>query len=100
MDQPSNKRDMKKEKLIEELQKLPDGIEVVVFDWRKNLSEDDGDGSGAGIYPEFDVEFHQLEPDEAEYFKERNDKDFVPFISLGFKSDDYDDDGRCLKKED
>lgn len=86
---------MKKEKLIEELQKLPDGVEVVVFDWRKNLSEDSGDGSSAGIYPEFDVELHKLEGDEAEFYKEQHDKDFVPFASLSFASDDYDDAGRC-----
>jgi hypothetical protein len=87
---------MKKEKLIEQLQMLPDGVEVILFDWRKNLSEDSGDGSSAGIYPEFDVELHQLEPDEAEFYKEQHDEDFKPFAALGFGNDDYDDDGRLI----
>ena len=45
---------MKKEKLIEELSKLPDGLEVYLFDWRKNLADDLGDGSNAGVV-HFDV---------------------------------------------
>lgn len=87
---------MKKEKLIKELQKLPDGVEVCVFDWRKNLGDDSGDGSSAGLYPEFDVEFHQLEGDEAKWYKEEHGKKYKPFISLGFGNDDYDNDGKCL----
>lgn len=47
---------MKKEELIEKLQKLPDNIEVCVFDWRKNVNDDCGDGSGVGIYPNFIIE--------------------------------------------
>jgi hypothetical protein len=75
---------MKKEKLIEELQKFPNGIEVCLYDWRKNLCYESGDGSGAGIYPKFEVE-------------KLGKKDIVegckPFVTLSFENDDYNDAG-------
>lgn len=77
---------MKKEKLIEELQKLPDGIEVCVFDWRKNLNADYGDGEGcsAGIYPNFDIEVQQ---------KNTIPEKTKPFATLNILNDDYDNNG-------
>ena len=80
---------MKKEKLIEELQKLPDGVEVCIMDWRKELHNDPGDGSGcsAGIYPKFDVGM------AGEDFKAEDSEDFA---ILTFENDDYDNDGRVL----
>jgi len=89
---------MKKESLIEELQKLPEGMEVCVFDWRKNFFHDPGDGSGCGegIYSQLEVEVHKLEGAEAKFYKEMNDKEFVPFAAISFRNDDYDDDGNCL----
>lgn len=80
---------MKKEELIKQIQeKVPNGAEVVVFDWRKNLSEDWGEGSSAGIYKEFDVEVHT-----AEEIKDG----CIPFASITFNSDDYTDQGEKLE---
>ena len=86
---------MKKEKLIEELQKLPDDIEVCLFDWRKNLCYADGDdeGCGEGIYPDLEINVYSLEANEAKFYKEQNDKDYKSFALLSFDNDDYDDDG-------
>jgi len=85
---PLEKYRMKKEALIAALQALPDGVEVCVFDWRKELHNDPGDGSGckAGIYPDFQIEM------AGEDFKAEGSPDFA---LLGFDNDDYDDDG-CL----
>lgn len=87
---------MKKEKLISKLQALPDGIEVCIFDWKKSLHHDSGDGSSEGVHPEFEVELHELTPDEAEYYQEREGKPFKPFATLTFENDDYDDAGNQL----
>jgi hypothetical protein len=84
---------MKKEDLIKELQKLPDGIEICVLDWKKNLGDDDGSGSSEGIYPSFGIGVYELEPDEAEFYKEQNGKDFISFAYLDFENEDYDDNG-------
>lgn len=80
---------MKKEKLIEELQKLPNGIEICVFDWRKNFNAAGGDPSGAGVYLDFEMEVHILEADEAEIYKDIYDKEFVSFATLNIENDDY-----------
>lgn len=87
---------MKKEKLIEQLQKLPGGIEVCIYDWRKNFGDDDGDGSGTGVYDKFDIAIVSLEPDEAEYFADRHEREFVPWAAMGFNNEDYNDDGILL----
>jgi len=73
---------MKKEKLIEELQKLPDNTEVCLFDYKKNMDNDAGDGSSSGIYPDFEVTMLTLE-DVA--------KGHDLFAILSFDNDDYDD---------
>ena len=75
---------MKKEKLIEELQKLPNGIEICVFDWRKNLNNDCGEGSGIGIYPDFKIELMD---------KSQVKKGSKIFATLNIKNDDYNEDG-------
>lgn len=75
---------MKKEKLIEELQKLPDGIEICVFDWRKNLNNDCGDGSSIGIYPDFEIELMD---------KSQIKKGSSPFATINIENDDYEEDG-------
>jgi hypothetical protein len=87
---------MKVEEVIEQLKKFPLGTNVCIYDCRKNLVDDDGDGSGAGIYPDFEIEMHTLEPEEVEFYKEQNDKDFVPWVAIGFKNDDYNDDGKLI----
>lgn len=75
---------MKKEKLIEELQKLPDGIEICLFDWRQNIFNHSGElddpSNGIGIHDEFKVE----------HVKENVSK---PFAVLSFENSDYEPDG-------
>ena len=75
---------MKKEELIKQLQKLPAGQEVCIFDWRKALRNIDGGGepNGIGVEPEFEVKF--VTEDDGWY---------NPLIVLAFKNDDYKDDG-------
>jgi hypothetical protein len=75
---------MKREQLIEELQKLPEGIEVCVFDWRMNLHDDSGDGSSAGIYSDFNI---------AVYGEDEIVEDTIPFATLEINNDDYNNDG-------
>lgn len=87
---------MKKEKLIEELSKLPDGVEISIFDWQKNLNN--GEDTNIGMYPKFDIELHTLEPDELESFKDQFDVDFKPFATLNIENDDYDNEGKFIKE--
>ena len=83
---------MKVSELIKKLQEFPQDLEVKIFDWRKNLNEDWGDGSSAGIY-DIEVSMDDYTEDEKEYYKERHDKEFVPWVQLSFESDDYSDEG-------
>lgn len=88
---------MKKEELIEKLKSLPDGVEVSIMDWRKNLGTDIGDGSSEGIYPNFEIDLISLSEEESEYFEEQHGKPFVPFIALCFLNEDYDDSGELIE---
>ena len=83
---------MKVSELIKKLQEFPQELEVRIFDWRKNLSEDLGDGSYAGIY-DIDVSMDELTQDEKECYKEFHNKEFIPFVQLTFESDDYSEEG-------
>lgn len=83
---------MKVSDLIKKLQEFPQDLEVKIFDWRKNLNEDWGDGSSAGIY-DIEVSMDNYTEDEKEYYKERYDKEFIPWVQLSFESDDYSDEG-------
>ena len=74
--------------LIKKLQEFPQDLEVKIFDWRKNLNEDWGDGSSAGIY-DIEVSMDNYTEDEKEYYKERYDKEFIPWVQLSFESDEY-----------
>ena len=83
---------MIKEKLIEALQKLPDGINVNLFDHRKCMHDDCGDGSHEGIYPEFEIEVIKIEEkDGLELYKERHGVPFRPWAALSFVNDDYEE---------
>ena len=76
---------MLKEELIKQIQeKIPDGTEVVIFDHRKNLNDDIGDGSGVGIYKNFEV---------AHFTKQEIADGSIPFAALIFENNDYTDDG-------
>lgn len=81
-------------KLIKKLEEFPRDAEVRIFDWRKNLNEESGDGSGnsAGVY-QFEVSMEILSDDEKEYYKEMHDQDYKSWVQLSFESDDYNDDG-------
>ena len=83
---------MKVSELIKKLQEFPQELEVKIFDWRKNLNEDWGDGSSAGIY-DIEVSMDNYTEDEKEYYKERYDNEFIPWVQLSFESDDYSDEG-------
>jgi hypothetical protein len=64
---------MKRDDFINELLKLPQDAEVVIFDWRKSIS---GDDENLGVYEPIVVE--------------ENDGDL---ILLSFDNVDYSDDG-------
>lgn len=83
---------MKVSDLIKKLQEFPQDLEVKIFDWRKNLNGDWGDGSSAGIY-DIEVSMDNYTEDEKEYYKERYDNEFIPWVQLSFESDDYSDEG-------
>jgi len=72
---------MKTDKLIEELQKMPQNLDVCVADWRKHIHNADDEPNGIGIEPSFKVEL--IEGNGVP----------VPFIALSFENDDYDEDG-------
>ena len=80
---------MKKEDLLKKIQELPDGVEISIFDWQKNLKS--GEDTNVGMYSKFDVELHTLEPDELESFKDQFETDFKPFVTLNIENDDYED---------
>ncbi len=80
---------MKKEDLIKELQKLPDGTNVSIYDWRKSYCHADDEGNSEGMY-DFNVQL--IEPSED---SDTEDK-FKPFAVLSFDNDDYNDDGQLI----
>lgn len=41
--------------LITKLQSMPQDKEVLIYDWKENELDDDGDGSTAGFYEHFEV---------------------------------------------
>lgn len=89
------------EQLIEELQKMPPGTNVCIFDWRKSLANDPGDGTsgnGEGIYSDFYIEMMELGPDEAEFHKEINDTEYVAWLAIGFENDDYTEEGEKVEQ--
>lgn len=92
---------MKVQELIKKLQEFPQDTEVRIFDWRKNLYDDNGDGTASysGIYS-FDVSMDKLSVDELEYYKEMNEKDYKPWVQLSFENEDYSDDGDKLDQAD
>lgn len=73
---------MKKSELIQKLKEIPGDPEVCIFDYRKNLAHDDGDGASAGIYPDIHVELISNE----------DDPEFVPWIGMEFKNEELEDD--------
>lgn len=89
---------MKKEDLIAKLQTLPDGIDIGILDVRKNFGDASGDPSSVGVYPDFEMTVHTLEPDEAEFHLEQEGEPFVPFATLDIENDDYTEDGKPVEK--
>lgn len=78
------------ETIIEQLQKMPTGTEVCLYDWRMNISDDIGDGSSIGIYSNFEISLQTL---EAEFYNNKEDRSLVPWVAISFKNNDYNDDG-------
>lgn len=87
---------MRVKDLIKELEKMPQEANVNLFDWRKNLSDDIGDGSSEGVYSRFDIHYEELSEDEMEYYKDVNDREYIPWVAISFENDDYNDEGVCL----
>lgn len=87
---------MKKEELIKKLEQLPAGAEVCIFDFRKAINEDWGDGTSAGVYSDFAVELIDFTADEKEFIEESSGKKFKAWIGLNFDNVDYTDDGRLV----
>ena len=90
---------MKIELLIKKLQELQlnnPGIDVAIFDHRKNLGDDIGDGSSLGIYSDFELTIEQLEDDETEYYRDVHDAEYKPWCSLAFDNEDYNDKGALI----
>jgi len=69
---------MKKSELIKQLELIPGDPEVAILDWLTNLDEDSGEGSKAGIYPGFEVEYKDEDeiPEGCE-----------PWIALSFQNE-------------
>lgn len=83
---------MTKSELIKKLNEFPDEMQVRIFDWRKNLNEDNGSGSSAGVYS-FEVVSEKLSEDEKTYFESQNGREYRPWIQLSFDNNDYTDEG-------
>lgn len=86
---------MKVSELIKKLQEFPKDMDVRIFDWKKNLSEDCGEGSSSGIY-ELKVEKYDLSDLDLMTLKEAHGRTFKPFVQLTFDSEDYDNEGGRL----
>jgi hypothetical protein len=68
---------------------------VNLVDWRKNISDGGGDPVSAGIYSEFTVSKEEMSDDEEEFYIEQHGE-YIPFVSICFESEDYDENGNCL----
>src|SRR6202041_1680796 len=87
---------MTKRELINALEATPvsDDTDVILFDWQKNLDSSDDDGSIEGMYADYEIELHNLNPtsEEIEDYRDRMDDEnaeLKPVITLNF--DNYDE---------
>ncbi len=87
---------MTTQELIAELSQYPPETPCNIMDYRKNLGDDDGSGSFAGIYSHISVEYHHLEKDEREFYEEQNNRPYVPWVSISFANEDFDDNGNRI----
>jgi len=76
--------------IIGTLSLFPQDRTVALLDIRKNLSGDDGEGSSAGCYGNFNI-FEMGENDVPDGAK--------PWIAIEFENEDYDQDGKLLAIE-
>ena len=74
---------MKRELLLKKITELPKGTEICICDWRKNLHHADEEPQGVGIEPDFKVTYETEDVNK-------------PFAALGFKNDDYNEDGNFI----
>lgn len=81
---------MKKSELVKLLEKVPDDMEIGIFDYRKNVRYDFGHGSKVGLYFDFKVEY--VDPGDA------FDK-FFPWVALSFANEEFDDSGDPVDEE-
>lgn len=66
---------MKKSELIAKLLAIPGDPDVAIFDYITNLHEDPGEGTDAGIYQNFDIDYFREGP--------------APWIGLSFANEAY-----------
>src|SRR5690606_16949330 len=83
----NNLNNMKNKDLIEILKGLDPEKDVCIFDWRKNLGSDLGDGSSEGIYRDIKI----IEMDEIQI--QNSSK---PWIAITFENEDYEKDGSFI----
>jgi|ERR1700761_216878 len=93
---------MTKREIINQLEALPvsDDTQVVIFDWRKNLGNDDGEGSREGWYEKLDIDLinHNLSDDEKIDHFEITGFEPEVFITISFENNDYNDYGSLVEE--
>jgi len=63
---------------------LPDDMEIAIFDHVRNVKEDSGDGSTAGIYPNFEVEV--ISESDLPEPEDDEDEPMKPWLALSFEN--------------
>lgn len=80
---------MKNSELIGLLSKLDPEMEVCVFDCKRNIEEDSGEGTGAGVYTKFNV--YQMD-------NENLPKDGKPWIAIEFLNSFIEDENQKFEQ--
>lgn len=70
--------------LIEHLQKMPQDVNICIFDWRKNLFEGGGDPVPDGIQKVKDIELLPYDNED-----EDNEEITSKWVSLNYENEDY-----------
>jgi hypothetical protein len=80
---------MKKSELIKKLQEIPGDPEVCLLDNLMNMYYDDGDGSSAGVYPDFDI--HMITTEDLPADHPAVEDQMLPWLAISFKNEEYTD---------
>lgn len=83
---------MNVQELIDKLKEFDPNLPVRLFDHRKCMHFDSGDGSYAGVYDEMEISIYDIEgEDERAFFKEQHGTDYKPWLAISFENDDYEE---------